>query len=126
MPSSKTSTHTHTLPALDLPLIRKIYDLYKTLYNYIKQFQKYDRNILGREIEQTTLDLLKITIFAAHLPPLRKIVPIEHAIVLAEELKILIRLAYELKVLDLKKYIRLEEFLHEIGKMLGGWKKSLL
>lgn len=40
-------------------------------------------------------------------------------------LKVLLRLAKELKIIDLKKYITLEEYLQEIGKMLGGWIKSL-
>jgi len=40
-------------------------------------------------------------------------------------LKILIRLAKEVKSLDIKKYIVLEERLEEIGKMLGGWIKSI-
>lgn len=40
-------------------------------------------------------------------------------------LKILIRLCKEVKVLDDKKYLKLQKKLQEIGKMLGGWLKSL-
>lgn len=36
-------------------------------------------------------------------------------------LKILVRLTYEMKILDNKKYIDLQEKLQEIGKMVGGW-----
>jgi len=40
-------------------------------------------------------------------------------------LKILIRLAKEVKALDNKKYIQLQQELQEIGKMIGGWIRSL-
>jgi hypothetical protein len=39
-------------------------------------------------------------------------------------LKLLVRLAYESKAWDEKKYILLEEKLVELGKMLGGWIKA--
>ncbi len=40
-------------------------------------------------------------------------------------LKLLMRLSYETKSIDIKKYIELEKQLNEIGKMLGGWIRSL-
>ncbi len=39
-------------------------------------------------------------------------------------LQTIIRACWEVKALDEKKYIRLEELLQEIGKMLGGWIKA--
>ncbi len=47
------------------------------------------------------------------------------AIITADLLKILIRLAKDTYVLDNKKYLKLEENLQEIGRMLGGWKRSI-
>ena len=40
-------------------------------------------------------------------------------------LKFLMQVAWELEVVDNKKYIELSERLHEIGRMLGGWIISL-
>lgn len=40
-------------------------------------------------------------------------------------LKMLIRLAKEIKVIDLKKYAEIQTILQESGKMLGGWIKSV-
>ena len=39
-------------------------------------------------------------------------------------LKYLIRIAYDIKSINLKRYILLQENIVEIGKMLGGWIKS--
>jgi len=40
-------------------------------------------------------------------------------------LKTLIRLCFDIKTIDQKKYLLLQEYLQEIGKMLGGWLKSI-
>jgi len=40
-------------------------------------------------------------------------------------LKLFLRVAWEIKALDNKKYIALSEKLDEIGRMLGGWLKQL-
>jgi hypothetical protein len=40
-------------------------------------------------------------------------------------LRIFIRLAVDTKVIDKKCYLNLQEQIHEIGRMLGGWLKTL-
>ena len=40
-------------------------------------------------------------------------------------LKLLIRLCFEIRSIDQKAYITLEEQLQEVGKMLGGWLRSI-
>ena len=40
-------------------------------------------------------------------------------------LKILIRLSNDIKILDNKKYLELEEKIIEIGRMIGGWIKAV-
>lgn len=40
-------------------------------------------------------------------------------------LKFLLRIAWEVQILDSTKYASLSEPLFEIGKMLGGWRKGL-
>lgn len=52
-----------------------------------------------------------------------KLTMLERADSKLETLKILLRLAKDTQSLDGKKYIHLESYLQEIGKMLGGWLK---
>ncbi|OHA56835.1 MAG: hypothetical protein A2114_02030 [Candidatus Vogelbacteria bacterium GWA1_51_14] len=54
-----------------------------------------------------------------------KLLIIQKADVNAKILKYLLRLAYEIKALPESKYISSEMKLVEIGKMLGGWIKSI-
>lgn len=42
-----------------------------------------------------------------------------------ELLKLLVRLCFEIKAISNKQYLALESSLQEIGKMLGGWIKSV-
>ena len=44
---------------------------------------------------------------------------------LFDTVKILIRLTHNLSIIPEHEYIKLEENLQEIGKMLGGWIRSL-
>lgn len=55
----------------------------------------------------------------------KKIPYLEKSIVYSDLLKILIRLAKDIEILDNKRYIKLEQALQEIGRMLGGWKRSV-
>jgi len=41
-------------------------------------------------------------------------------------LKFFLRVAWEVKAIDNKKYLLISEPLVEIGKMLGGWQRNIL
>jgi hypothetical protein len=40
-------------------------------------------------------------------------------------LKVLIRLAKETRTIDTKEYLVIQEIIQEVGKMIGGWIKSV-
>jgi hypothetical protein len=42
-----------------------------------------------------------------------------------DALKYFLKIAWELKSLDNKKYLAISNALNEVGRMLGGWKKQL-
>ena len=92
---------------------------------YLLLFPKPQRYTIGQKLDSLALEIFELVIRAGYLPKNLKSPFIERAIALLALLKILARLSYETKALDLKKYLRLQESLQEIGRMLGGWKKSL-
>lgn len=49
---------------------------------------------------------------------------LERASARLERLRIYARLAYDLKVIGMKKYKALSKYVDEIGRMIGGWMKS--
>ena len=56
---------------------------------------------------------------------LEKLISLKNASLKLDLLKFFLQISWEIKSLDNKKYIKLSEKLNEIGKMLGGWIKSL-
>ena len=119
--------HTHTLPGfgLDIPIFQKLYDFYKNLTQVISVFPKNKRYTLGQKLDQTTLEIIQQVISAGYLPKEQKLPVLEKSLVDVDLLKVLTRLAKDVKALDSKKYLELEQSLQEIGRMLGGWKRSL-
>jgi len=109
----------------DTPIFIKTYELYKTFYSYLPKFPKRDRYTLGQKCELILLDLLENIIVAGYLSKLEKLPLLRKISIKLDVLKVLFRLGKDIKVIDHKKYIEFESYFIEIGRMLGGWIKSV-
>jgi four helix bundle protein len=108
----------------NLPVIKKIYELYKNFYGYSKLFPKKDKYTLGNKCEMYILSVLELLIAAGSASKNEKIGFIRKANIKFDTLKIFLRLGNEIKMLDDKKYLVLQKQIQEIGRMIGGWQKS--
>jgi len=108
----------------DIPILQKTYDLYKLFYQYSVNFPKKDKFGIGKRCEDHILDLMESLIKASKARREHKAELLYEISIKLDTLKIFVRMLKELKILDLKKYIQIQELIHEIGKMLGGWIKS--
>jgi len=108
-----------------LSLIQKAYNLYLHLYPILKNLPKRNRYTLGEKIECTLLDIVEsVSLASIQIKTLRE--PIVHkASCKIEVLKLLVRLSYDLNLINDHQYISLEDQVNEIGRMVGGWIKSL-
>ncbi|MBI2550811.1 four helix bundle protein [Candidatus Uhrbacteria bacterium] len=109
----------------DTPVFQKSYDLYRTLYETIKKYPKMDRHALGEKTKNELLDLISAIGKAGREKKDWKARCIEEAINSLELVKILVRLGFDTKCLHQKQYIEAQERMQEIGRMLGGWKRSI-
>jgi hypothetical protein len=109
----------------EAPILKKTVDIYKEFYQYLKTFPKKDQYMLGKRCEEYILNFLELLLLAVNLDKTQKLRVLEEANSKFDVLKILFRMARELKMLDNKKYLSLEEKAQEIGRMLGGWLRSL-
>ena len=109
---------------LEIPIFKKAYELYKTLYGLRGGVPKQDRYALWQRIEQTTLTVLQHLLRGSQRRA-GKAEPLEQASVELNVLRVLVRLAKDTKVIDPKKYVSIQQTVDEIGRMLGGWLKSL-
>lgn len=109
----------------DLPVFQRSYDVYKEIYRAVKQFPKGDRYSLGGECKRASLDIIGSVVAAARDRNERRAAAIDNAIGATELFKVHVRLARETECLNEQRYLSIQQKLQEIGRMLGGWKRSL-
>ena len=116
---------TQTRLNLDIPLFHKMYDLYELLHRYHQRIPKFDRYVLWQKCENTALDALEILIDTRHYVGEARFDRLRELSNKVDLLKILIRLATEHHSIESSQYLALQALLQEIGKMIGGWMKSV-
>jgi hypothetical protein len=109
---------------LDIPIFKKTYDLYKSLYLLRAKVPKQDRYTIFQKCDNALLDLLESIMEAGQTPKSQKLIVLEKANLKLGFLRVFVRLMKDVKTIDLKTYAVFEESLDEIGRMLGGWIRS--
>ncbi len=109
----------------EAPVFQLAFDLLKDFHLIRAKFPKAEKYTLGSKIEETVLNMLVSIIEAGNAKREFKIAPIKQAILKNNLLKVLFRLAFEIKIITEKQYLDFEERLQKIGQMLGGWQRSL-
>ncbi len=109
----------------DASILQRAALFYHALYIVTGKMPKRDKYTLGERTHLATLALIEYLIAASHLGRERKLLALEQASVKLDVVRLLLRLAQELKAVPTKTYLELIARLDEIGKMLGGWMRSL-
>jgi hypothetical protein len=109
----------------DIPIIQKTYDLYRALHGLQKGVPKMERHSLWQKVETTTLDALESILKTGYLSPEKRTEHLLRASLQIDMLRLFIRLSFDIKAINQKSYMALQEAVDEIGRMLGGWIKSL-
>lgn len=86
---------------------------------------RLDRYSLGIKIENLFTETLELTLFSGYSPKTQKLAMVYKANIKLDALKFFLKILWEIKALDNKKYILISQPLAEIGKMFGGWIKQL-
>lgn len=111
---------------LDFPILKKMYALYKELNEFRLIVAKRDRHTIWERCEKNTLDVLELLMLATQRHKRDKYIALEMASAKLNVLRVLVRLAKDVKTIDTKRYIVLESHIDEIGRMLGGWMRSII
>ncbi|BFT94002.1 MAG: four helix bundle protein [Minisyncoccus archaeiphilus] len=110
----------------DLVIFQKSYDLTLRMYPVISRFPKNQRYVLGQRIENILvsmiLDIVEINKERGRDRSIKMKVLSDNL----DDLKVLVRLAKDLRFISIKKYAIFIEKISEIGKLLGGWQKTLI
>lgn len=110
----------------DVPIIQALYGLYAFWNSALVKFPKNQRHLLGQTCSVYLLDVLEKTLASAQATQIsEKIVYLKQASTKLDALKLLIRLTKDCKCISNAQYLQMESKLQEIGRMLGGWIKSI-
>jgi hypothetical protein len=107
---------------LNAPIFTETYNMYRTLHEWRNSIPKGDRYCLWKDVEQTCLQLVKLLLTISHSS--NKKLVLEQYSVQLNILRVLLRLAKDTKLIDVKKYATIQEKIDTIGRMLGGWIKA--
>ena len=108
-----------------MSITQKLVGTYKLWHEFLAKFPKQTKHTLGAKIDSLFLETIEFIVKANYADKLEKLISLKRASVKLDLLKFFLQIAWEVKSLDNKKYISLSEKLNEVGKMLGGWIKSL-
>ncbi len=109
---------------LDIPIFKKSYDLYRVFYSYRLDVAKQDRYTLWQKCEDGLLFVIEYILLASQSSTKDKLPILERASVRLNLLRVFVRLMKDVKAIDDKKYLVIEQGLDEIGSQLGGWIRS--
>lgn len=108
-----------------LSIIQKLVAIYKLWHELLSKFPKHSKYSLGLKIDSLFLETIEFIVKANYADKIEKLISLKRASVKLDLLKFFLQISWEVKSLDNKKYILLSEKLNEVGKMLGGWIKSI-
>lgn len=102
-----------------------MYKLYKQVVQINNKLDKPSRYSLGQSLENTVLELMELLIMAKNAPKAMKATYIIKALSQQEVATLKLRLYLELKLANETKIFQAQSDLKDIGRMAGGWLKSL-
>lgn len=105
------------------PLFSKTYDLVLWLLPQVNKFPRAHRFGLGERIVRQTLDFQE-TLLKAGLSKRDRSVMLDEADVQLALLRQNLRLCKDLELIKINQYEHVSGMLAEIGRLLGGWKKT--
>ena len=106
-------------------ILTRIKEGYLLWMNIVPHMAKGARYTIGERIENKFLDLLELSYKTYFTGKDGKIEKISECILLTDSLKFLISVAWEGRIISNKDCEDMAMKLDEIGKIFGGWRKSL-
>lgn len=84
------------------------------------------RTGIGLKIDSLFLEILELTRKAEYTSVNQKILILEEILTLIDSLRFFTQIAWEIKQIQNNQFISIGEEIESVGKMIGGWRKSLL
>jgi 23S rRNA-intervening sequence protein len=106
-------------------ILQKAYNAILEAIPVIERLPKSQKFTLGDKLQNLLSEILELLIEAHYAPKAEKVPLLQKVNIKLEKLRFFTRLCFDLGYLSVKQY---EAFVHrhdEVGRMTGGWIKSL-
>lgn len=100
----------------------RVYRFVLWLMPAVDKFPRSQKFLLGDRIQSLALEVLEGLVEATYTSERRPI--LTRVNLHLEKLRVLLRLAKDLRHLDLRRYEHAVEELNEVGRLVGGWLKA--
>jgi hypothetical protein len=109
----------------ELPVINRTQELYEAVSKITDKLPSLTRQTLGRRLEDNILQLLELLIMAKYAPASHKGPYLIKASARGEIIQFQLRIMLTQKLANETTLHQLQAKVAEIGRMLGGWRKSV-
>ncbi len=106
----------------NLPVYKASYDLLVEIFQFVKNFNKEYKYTVGEKLKNETLEMI-MNIFRANSRQQKKEL-LQTARENIEVIRVLLRLTKDLKQIDLRKFVMINEKIENVSKQLAGWQKA--
>lgn len=106
-------------------IVEEFYGFIKYLLPIINKFPREQKFILGDRMQKQVFHIHELYIEAYYGQKQRKKENLHLVNIKLEQLRYLLRLSYDMRYINNKRYEYISEQLRDIGKKTGGWLKSL-
>lgn len=113
------------VPVKESPIFIKAYETMVWIMQHTAKFPKNQRFLMAKRMEEASLDFYERLNLAARRKDGGAVKSLSEADEVLANLKMYNRLCKDLKLLAFNQYEYLAAALDEIGRLLGGWKKSI-
>lgn len=107
------------------PIFSRTYDMLLWLLPHVTKFPRVHRFGLGERITRLGLDFQETLIAAGLHRGRERVTLLDKADIQLAQLRQTIRLGKDLQLLSIGQYEHIAAMLVEVGRLLGGWRKSL-
>lgn len=109
----------------ELPVINRTQELYHSVGKISEQLPALKKQTIGRRLESNILELLELLIMAKYAPKAHKGMYLIKASARAEIIQFMLRILLNERLANETTLHQLQAKVVEIGRMLGGWRKSV-
>ncbi len=108
----------------DPPILQKISGSYRLLHEFLDKIPKTYRYTLGSRVDNNFIEFAEEIVTATYSKDQQKYNHLSLASQKLDALNFLLKMSWEIRILDTAKYAALGQAFAEIGRMLGGWQKQ--